>query len=128
MKRIIPFVAAVLVALSAQAQSVSVHMADGTTQKYGASKVDYIDFGAAGVTPAGVETVDLNLPSGLKWASMNVGATAPEEVGAYFALLDQAVTANNDEEFPLTVVPVLTLGYSRFRYIDRELSMVNCFK
>ena len=85
MKRIIPFVAAVLVALSAQAQSVSVHMADGTTQKYGASKVDYIDFGAAGVTPAGVETVDLNLPSGLKWASMNVGATAPEEVGAYFA-------------------------------------------
>ena len=85
MKRIIPFVAAVLFALSAQAQTINVHKTDGTTQKYGASKVDYIDFGSAGVTPAGVETVDFNLPSGIKWASMNVGATAPEEVGSYFA-------------------------------------------
>ena len=29
--------------------------------------------------------VDLGLPSGLKWASMNVGATKPEEYGEYFA-------------------------------------------
>lgn len=29
--------------------------------------------------------VDLGLPSGLKWASFNVGATAPEEFGYYFA-------------------------------------------
>ena len=31
------------------------------------------------------EAVDLGLPSGLKWASMNVGATKPEEYGDYFA-------------------------------------------
>ena len=85
MKRIIPFVAAVLFAMGAQAQTVNVHMADGTTQKYGASKVDHIDFSGAGVTPAAVETVDLNLPTGTKWASMNVGASAPEEAGSYFA-------------------------------------------
>lgn len=31
------------------------------------------------------EVVDLGLPSGLKWASFNLGATAPEEYGDYFA-------------------------------------------
>ena len=31
------------------------------------------------------EFVDLGLPSGLKWATCNVGATKPEEYGDYFA-------------------------------------------
>lgn len=35
--------------------------------------------------PNSVKAVDLGLPSGLKWASCNVGATNPEEYGAYFA-------------------------------------------
>lgn len=35
--------------------------------------------------PKGVEKVDLGLPSGLKWASMNVGATTPDGYGDYFA-------------------------------------------
>ena len=29
--------------------------------------------------------IDLGLPSGIKWASCNVGATTPEEAGGYFA-------------------------------------------
>ena len=33
----------------------------------------------------GYEYVDLGLPSGLKWATMNVGATTPEYYGDYFA-------------------------------------------
>lgn len=33
----------------------------------------------------GHEFVDLGLPSGLKWATMNVGATTPEGYGDYFA-------------------------------------------
>lgn len=33
----------------------------------------------------GHEYVDLGLPSGTKWATCNVGATKPEEYGAYFA-------------------------------------------
>ena len=36
-------------------------------------------------TPAGPVAVDLGLPSGTKWANMNVGATAPEDYGDYFA-------------------------------------------
>ena len=31
------------------------------------------------------ETVDLGLPSGVKWATFNVGATVPEQYGDYFA-------------------------------------------
>ena len=31
------------------------------------------------------ETVDLGLPSGIKWATFNVGATKPEEYGGYYA-------------------------------------------
>ena len=34
---------------------------------------------------AGHEYVDLGLPSGLKWATCNVGANSPEEYGDYFA-------------------------------------------
>ena len=33
----------------------------------------------------GYEFVDLGLPSGLKWAAYNVGATLPEEYGDYYA-------------------------------------------
>ena len=35
--------------------------------------------------PGLYEWVDLGLPSGLKWAAWNVGATKPEEYGLYFA-------------------------------------------
>ena len=34
---------------------------------------------------SGHEWVDLGLPSGLKWATCNVGANSPEEYGDYFA-------------------------------------------
>ena len=33
----------------------------------------------------GHEWVDLGLPSGVKWATCNVGASSPEETGDYFA-------------------------------------------
>lgn len=35
--------------------------------------------------PNGHEYVDLDLPSGIKWASCNVGANSPEEYGGYYA-------------------------------------------
>ena len=36
-------------------------------------------------TPIEYECVDLGLPSGLKWATCNIGATTPEEYGNYYA-------------------------------------------
>ena len=45
-----------------------------------------IDDGGEVTTPNDVyEYVDLGLPSGLKWATCNVGANSPEEYGDYFA-------------------------------------------
>jgi hypothetical protein len=35
--------------------------------------------------PKDVVAVDLGLPSGTKWANMNVGATSPEDYGLFFA-------------------------------------------
>lgn len=35
--------------------------------------------------PAGVQAIDLGLPSGIRWASCNVGATTPEDYGNYYA-------------------------------------------
>ena len=37
------------------------------------------------VTKETPEAIDLGLPSGIKWASFNLGATKPEEYGDYFA-------------------------------------------
>jgi hypothetical protein len=34
--------------------------------------------------PSGYQMVDLGLPSGLKWADRNIGATRPEDTGLYF--------------------------------------------
>ena len=42
------------------------------------------------------EAIDLGLPSGLKWASWNVGATKPEEYGGYYAWGE---TEEKDEYF-----------------------------
>lgn len=37
------------------------------------------------INTVGMEFVDLGLPSGLQWATCNLGATKPEEYGLYFA-------------------------------------------
>ncbi|MCF0245143.1 MAG: PEGA domain-containing protein, partial [Bacteroidaceae bacterium] len=46
---------------------------------------------------AGHEYVDLGLPSGLKWATCNVGASKPEEYGSYFAWGETKTKASYSE-------------------------------
>lgn len=56
--------------------------------------------------PANIENghayVDLGLPSGLKWATMNVGATTPEGYGDYFAWgeTEPYYTAGHSQDSP----------------------------
>ena len=50
----------------------------------------------------GHEWVDLGLPSGLKWAACNVGATSPEGYGDYFAWGETRRKGSYDEENSLT--------------------------
>lgn len=47
------------------------------------STISSTDF--KGTAPSGVQVVDLDLPSGTLWASMNVGAEKEEDIGLFFA-------------------------------------------
>lgn len=44
------------------------------------------------------------------------------------ALLNQRVTAHDDEKLPLAVVPVLTLGDTGLTDVHTKLSMIGCFQ
>ena len=48
-------------------------------------KVSIVAAGSGGGSETGIEAVDLGLPSGLKWGSMNVGASNPEDYGNHYA-------------------------------------------
>jgi hypothetical protein len=82
MKKLFMAVIALMMTLSASAQFY-IYFSDGTV-----AKVDSISMVAPVEKPNsenGHDWVDLGLPSGLKWATCNVGANAPEEYGDYFA-------------------------------------------
>lgn len=79
-------------AASASAQSMKVYQNGQLRAIYYVSKEDRIEFSDDFPFPEdnndeynGHEYVDLGLPSGLKWATCNVGATSPEDYGDYFA-------------------------------------------
>ncbi|MBQ8337336.1 MAG: hypothetical protein IJY44_07390 [Bacteroidaceae bacterium] len=48
------------------------------------------------------EYIDLGLPSGLKWATCNVGATSPEEYGDYYAWGETSHKSSYDENNSVT--------------------------
>ena len=62
---------------------------DGTESEFAVDKVIQVDFlekevgGSASSTTH--EYVDLGLPSGTLWATYNIGATKPEEIGEYYS-------------------------------------------
>ena len=99
MKKLTLFFASLLcVTCIAVAQlKLYVYQNDGTRTEFVASTVDSIAFSTIAnpdqpddpvkpVDPTnGYEYVDLGLPSGTLWATMNVGATSPEDYGDYFA-------------------------------------------
>ena len=95
MKKLIVLALLVAGQVAAWGQTVNVHMKDGSVIKYDASGVDYVNFSAASNTEVKHEAVDLGLPSGLKWATCNVGASTPEEAGYFFAWGE----VENKEEF-----------------------------
>ena len=67
--------------------------------------------------PAGVEAVDLGLPSGIKWASCNVGATKPEEYGGYYAW------GETEEKDDYSLETYLYYNVSEFSYINIGLEI-----
>ena len=66
-------------------QMVYIYKKDGTKDIYVANTLDSIGFVTTLNEENGHKWVDLGLPSGTKWATMNVGADSPEDYGDYFA-------------------------------------------
>ncbi len=67
------------------APNETVYVRAYATNEAGTSYGEEISFNTSGCFINGYEYVDLGLPSGLKWAAYNVGATTPYELGDYYA-------------------------------------------
>lgn len=74
------------VAESKDREVMKVFLKTGTIDAYDIAEVDSVTFGTLYDNDKyrGHEYVDLGLPSGLKWATCNIGASAPEEYGDYY--------------------------------------------
>ena len=63
----------------------------------------------------GHDWVDLGLPSGLKWATCNVGANSPEDYGKYYAwgetITKSEYNVDNCPTFGLSISQLQTQGY-----------------
>lgn len=94
--------------------------------------VDVADLGVlidlmAGITPEntprrGLEAVDLGLPSQRQWASTNVGATAENDYGLFFAWGDTEGYADNAEDghiFDWASYKWMAEGKSAWEYINK---------
>lgn len=64
-------------------ENMVIHLKNGQQQKISVENVDSITFQT--VVEQQHEYVDLGLPSGTLWATMNVGAQKPEDYGNYYA-------------------------------------------
>ena len=73
--------------ISSMAQGIIIYKSNGTQEKLPYVAVDSIImyFGDEKPVPVEAKAVDLGLPSGTLWASHNLGATAPETMGGYYA-------------------------------------------
>lgn len=68
--------------------------------------IAYILTGGSVTPDPAHESVDLGLPSGTLWATCNVGATAPEEYGDYFAW---AETVPNKDFYQWSTTPYVVI-------------------
>ena len=85
MKKTFILFASLMLTLASQAQTVSITKKNGSVDIFRAALVDHVAFSEkAPDIPAKLVSIDLGLPSGTRWANMNIGANAPEENGYYF--------------------------------------------
>ena len=71
--------------------------------------------GGGGTTPSPVEYVDLGLPSGLKWAKCNLGASKPSEPGDYYAWGE----TEPKKKFTWATYKWMQAGKSEWKYITK---------
>ena len=71
--------------------------------------------GGGGTTPSTMEYVNLGLPSGLKWAKCNLGASKPSDYGDYYAWGETAPKA----DYTWATYKWMQAGQSESKYITK---------
>ncbi len=91
---------------TAQERTMKVYKNGEVTHSILISDIDSVKIETTEVPTTGIinghEYVDLGLPSGLKWATCNVGAFIPEEYGAYFAWGETGTKSDYTEHNSIT--------------------------
>lgn len=113
MKRILFLCAAMLAVFKCSAQSILI-LKDGEVI-YECSDTRGVEVVFKEDPYNGHEYVDLGLPSGLKWATMNVGATKPEEYGDYFAWGETEPKST----YYWSTYKYMQKGYSDWQYVTK---------
>ena len=101
MKRLFFIITFILMLSNVSAQNeMLIYKNGGEIIKVLVAEVDSIKFVPVEDVPDhnGYEYVDLGLPSGLKWAAYNVGATSPEGYGEYYSWGEIETKASYDWE------------------------------
>lgn len=99
MRKFLLTIAILTTAFVASAQTMRVHFKNGTKVEFNSENVDFVDFAEKPADPtitAG-DYVDLGLPSGTLWATCNLGATKPTEVGDKYAWGETATKSSFSE-------------------------------
>ena len=94
--------------------TITVRSADNPAQLYATCRVTVT--GGSSADP-GEEVVDLGLPSGLKWRSMNVGASKPEDYGNYYAWAEtspKSSYSSSNYKYPATNYGDGIIAYAKY--------------
>ena len=91
MKRFLSLLVIFCVVVGLKAQVWEIFRKDGKVDRIPAESIKYV---TVREIDEAHEYVDLGLPSGTLWATMNIGATSPEEFGEFFAFGE--VVSNED--------------------------------
>ena len=99
MKRYFIISAFVLCSFTGWSQSMNIHYKNGQTVEYNMDNIDYVEFTEKkqdNTQVSSEKAVDLGLS--VKWASYNVGATSPEELGDKYAWGETSIKDKYNEE------------------------------
>lgn len=96
MKKIIIIFLSIVFTVSAMAQTMNVHFKNGTKVEFSSENVEYVDFTEKPsdpiITPG--DYVDLGLS--VKWATCNLGANTPYELGSKYAWGETSIKTTYD--------------------------------
>ena len=85
MKKLFTLIAATILCVGAQAQTVNIHLKNGSSVCYSGNQVEYVDFDEEmNLDSLGVERFEFAIIGNLKWARANMGAANPWEPGKYY--------------------------------------------